>query len=93
MYYFAKFNKDGEIDSISISDFKTEVETENEYYVDEETCLKLKAQMAEKIALENAAIEAENQDYIATLENTIADLEAENAALLFQTLTGEEFIL
>lgn len=85
MYYFVKFNNDGELESISISDFKTEIETENEYYVDEETCLKLKAQMAEKIAAEEAAAEQEYQDYVAQLEE-------ENAALLFQLLTGEEMI-
>lgn len=90
MYYFAKFDETGEIDSISISEYKNEEETANSYYVSQEECLHLKAQIAEKIKEANES----NDDILNEYENLIkrnADLEKENAALLFTTLTGESF--
>lgn len=90
MYYFVKFDSTGEVDFITISDDKTESETENAYYVSEEECMRLKKQIAAKIEAENKAEEDFFISYDYLLSKT-AELEKENAALLFQMLTGEEY--
>lgn len=87
MYYFVNFDSTGEVDSIGISENKTEIETENAFYVSEEECLRLKKQIAKKIELEN---QMEEERFLAE-QRTIEQLEKENAALLYQLLTGEEF--
>ena len=86
MYYFVKFDDFGEPDSILISECKTEEETENEYYVSKDVCMALKQKMAEKIQSANE----QEEDAEQTKDERIAELEAENAALLYQVLTGEE---
>ena len=89
MNYFVKFNSAGEAESISISKHRTEIETENAYYVSENECMCLKKHIAEKIEAENKAAEEFVFSYDELLEKN-SQLEAENASLLYQVLTGEE---
>lgn len=77
MYYFAKFDETGEVESISISEFKTEEETEFAYYIPEEECLKLKQQIAEKIKADTESEVLEQ----AQINLRITELEEELALL------------
>ena len=87
MYYFVKFTPDGKIDSTSISSCKTETETEFEYYVSEEKYWELTSEMAKELEEEERLAE----EAILAEQKRIENLEKENASLLFQLLTGEEY--
>ena len=86
MYYFAKFTPDRKIDSTAISSCKTETETEFEYYVSKEKYWELTSEMANMI-LDDEPVQPTYEG----LEARVCELEKENASLLFQLLTGEEY--
>lgn len=77
-YYFCRFDEKGDPIVLSFHEEKNEAETENARYITEAELPAIQQRMDEIIA------ENTEPDYIEMLE-------AENAALLFQILTGEEY--
>ncbi len=87
MYYYKKLKSDGTLDSLQscsqdVSAYDTELIPITQSEFDElSTELKMKADEEDRLANESILAEQER----------IAELEKENAALLFQILTGEEY--
>ena len=83
MYYFKKLNINGELDSLQSSLLAISNCDSDLIPIAEDEFNEINAELVAKAAEAEAAAEQEYQDYVAQLEE-------ENAALLFQLLTGEE---
>lgn len=81
MYY--KSMNEGQIVSIQTSEIPIET-SDNFIEITKEEYNSISLEFEQKAQAEDEAIQQEEQSYI-------SQLEAENAALLFQILTGEEF--
>ena len=78
MNYFCRFDENGDPMVLSFHQDRIEIETENARYISEEELPRIQQRMDEMIA------EQTELSYVEMLE-------AENAALLFQLLTGEVY--
>lgn len=84
MYYYKKLNQSGELESLQscASDLSN---------CDSELIPISKEEFDEITAEIDARVEAEKEAAAQAQRDYVAELEAENAALLYQLLTGEEF--
>ena len=87
MFYYKQMNEEGKLVSVSSSTNCISVNTEGLVSITKEEFDEISAQMYMKLADEERISEEKADAERERIEN----LEKENAALLFQVLTGEEY--
>lgn len=83
-HYFCRFNENGAPIVLVFCENRIEAETENARYLTEDELPLIQNRISEMI-------EEQERTESDTEKTYVEQLEAENAALLFQLLTGEEF--